>query len=101
MPLLEVSDAKRAANQANAKHSTGPKSPEGKEKSRQNAVRHGLRSKLAVIEKLGETVQSNYVLKDLYLKRVNPGTPEELTQHITRNLTLWGDAVKRSGASVD
>jgi tripartite-type tricarboxylate transporter receptor subunit TctC len=30
-----------------------------------------------------------------------PGTPEELTQHINRNLTLWGDAVKRSGASVD
>ena len=32
---------------------------------------------------------------------VAPGTPEELTQHITRNLKLWGDAVKRSGASVD
>lgn len=32
---------------------------------------------------------------------VAPGTPEELTRHITSNLTLWGDAVKRSGASVD
>ena len=32
---------------------------------------------------------------------VAPGTPEELTQHITSNLKLWGDAVKRSGASVD
>lgn len=32
---------------------------------------------------------------------VAPGTPEELAQHITSNLTLWGDAVKRSGASVD
>jgi len=32
---------------------------------------------------------------------VAPSTPEELTQHINRNLTLWGDAVKRSGASVD
>jgi tripartite-type tricarboxylate transporter receptor subunit TctC len=32
---------------------------------------------------------------------VAPGTPEELTQHITRNLTLWGEAVKRSGASID
>ena len=30
-----------------------------------------------------------------------PGTPEELTRHITSNLTLWGNAVKRSGASVD
>lgn len=32
---------------------------------------------------------------------VAPGTPEELAKHITSNLTLWGDAVKRSGASVD
>ena len=32
---------------------------------------------------------------------VAPSTPEELTQHISRNLTLWGNAVKRSGASVD
>ena len=32
---------------------------------------------------------------------VAPSTPEELTQHITSNLKLWGDAVKRSGASVD
>ena len=32
---------------------------------------------------------------------VAPGSPEELTKHITSNLVLWGDAVKRSGASVD
>jgi tripartite-type tricarboxylate transporter receptor subunit TctC len=32
---------------------------------------------------------------------VSPGTPEELSKHIASNLTLWGDAVKRSGASVD
>lgn len=32
---------------------------------------------------------------------VAPSSPEELSQHITSNLKLWGDAVKRSGASVD
>ena len=32
---------------------------------------------------------------------VAPGTPEALSQHITSNLKLWGDAVKRSGASID
>ncbi len=32
---------------------------------------------------------------------VAAGTPEDLTKHITGNLTLWGDAVKRSGASLD
>ena len=32
---------------------------------------------------------------------VAPGTPEELARHITSNLKLWGDAVRRSGATVD
>ena len=30
-----------------------------------------------------------------------PSTPEELARHIASNITLWGNAVKRSGASVD
>jgi hypothetical protein len=30
-----------AANRANAQHSTGPKTPEGKEKSKQNSYKHG------------------------------------------------------------
>jgi tripartite-type tricarboxylate transporter receptor subunit TctC len=32
---------------------------------------------------------------------VAPGTPAELARHIAASMTLWGDAVKRSGASVD
>jgi tripartite-type tricarboxylate transporter receptor subunit TctC len=32
---------------------------------------------------------------------VAPSTPEELARHIAANMTLWGDAVKRSGAVVD
>ena len=37
-----LSPQKLAANRANAQHSTGPTSPEGKEKSKFNAVKHGL-----------------------------------------------------------
>ena len=37
-----ASDRQRAANQRNAKKSTGPSSDSGKRRSRQNAVRHGL-----------------------------------------------------------
>ncbi|WP_431097020.1 Bug family tripartite tricarboxylate transporter substrate binding protein [Polaromonas aquatica] len=32
---------------------------------------------------------------------VAPGTPEALAKHIASNMTLWGEAVKRSGAAVD
>lgn len=37
-----ISDRRFQANRENAKHSTGPKTVEGKERSRRNAVKHGL-----------------------------------------------------------
>ena len=36
-------------NQANAKHSTGPRTPEGKAKSSLNALRHGITSQVVVM----------------------------------------------------
>jgi hypothetical protein len=47
-----TSPEKLAANRAHAQRSTGPKTPEGKEKSKFNAVKHGLTSRYfpAVIE---------------------------------------------------
>ena len=44
-----VTDAVRAANQANAKSSTGPKTDRGKEHSRNNALRHGILARNVVL----------------------------------------------------
>src|SRR4051812_17505030 len=41
-PTAEISTAQLAANQANARKSTGPRTEEGKAKARYNARRHGL-----------------------------------------------------------
>jgi hypothetical protein len=39
---MPISEAKLAANRRNAQKSTGPKTQEGKERSRRNALKHGL-----------------------------------------------------------
>ena len=60
-----------------------------------------------IIDKLNAAVRAALADPELRAQlavrgtEVAPGTPEELAKHIASNLMLWGDAVKRSGASVD
>ena len=49
---MTCSPARLAANRANAQLSTGPKTPEGKERSRANSIKHGLCSSVVVAEDL-------------------------------------------------
>jgi hypothetical protein len=42
--ITPISEKRLAANRANAQNSTGPRTPEGRAKSSQNAVKHGFRA---------------------------------------------------------
>jgi hypothetical protein len=55
-----ISDAKLHANRANAHHSTGPRTKEGKAASSQNAVKHGLSSAKTLIRPGEEEVYAEF-----------------------------------------
>jgi hypothetical protein len=57
-----ISDKQQQANQQNAQHSTGPKSPEGKAAIRFNALTHGLRTRATILP--GENAEDYYKLWD-------------------------------------
>jgi len=47
--MSEISQEQLAANRANAAHSCGPKTEEGKKRSSLNATRHGLTARAVVL----------------------------------------------------
>jgi hypothetical protein len=71
--------AQLAANRANAQHSTGPRSVEGKSASRFNALKHGIHAETAVIP--GEDPAEYDELAAEYRHRFLPETPDE-TYHV-------------------
>ena len=76
-----ISEKKLAANRANAQHSTGPKTQEGKEKSKLNAVKHGLTSRYfpALIEAgTAEWEELEAIRTDLFSHCQPVGPVEEL-----------------------
>ena len=62
--IAKVSELKLLANRLNAQKSTGPRTEAGKNKSKINALKHGLRAQELVILPLGET-ESGACLKKL------------------------------------
>ena len=77
MPRKPVSQKQIAANRANAARSTGPRTPEGKARSAQNACKHGFTaSSFAVIrlEELDEVAR----LKDDLVAVYQPANSQEL-----------------------
>jgi hypothetical protein len=73
----QISEAKLAANRANAQKSTGPATPEGKTRSSRNSFKHGLYSKQLVLP--GEDpVQLDQLRADLRAEHQPINTTEEI-----------------------
>ncbi len=77
-----LSDKQLAANRANAQLSTGPRTPEGKARSAQNATRHGLTSHRVVLSS-EEAPAYEALLENLRMEH-NPRTlvQEQLVQDL-------------------
>jgi hypothetical protein len=82
-----ASKRQTAANRLNAKRSTGPQSPEGKDRSSQNAITHGLSAKASLLP--NESPEEFYSLRGSVIDALKPeGVFElEFVERIT-NL-LW------------
>jgi len=70
-----TSERQKAANQANASHSTGPKTPEGKAAVRFNAIKHGLLARDVVLP--GEDADAFEDLRNQVRSNLSPVGPIE------------------------
>jgi hypothetical protein len=71
-----TTEAQIQANQANAQKSTGPRTPEGKEKASQNSLKHGLFAREGVIR--GEDWEEYEMHREALLAQLIPATPLEV-----------------------
>ncbi len=89
-----ATDAQLAANRRNARKSTGPRTPEGKAVSSQNATRHGLFASSVLLA--NESEMRLQELLDAHLTRFQPadmverGLVEAMVAAQWRQWRLWG-----------
>ena len=76
-----------AINRANSEHSTGPRTAEGKARSSQNALRHGLLSRTPVLPSEDQAAYEQHCRQ--FFEQYRPATPTEaqLTQELAD--TAW------------
>jgi hypothetical protein len=77
-----ATDEQLQANRRNAKRSTGPRSPEGKARSRLNSLKHGLTAKTLVI--VGERVHEFDELRAKLIDQYDPQSALECDQQRSR-----------------
>ena len=73
--MPEISERQLAANRANARKSTGPRSPAGKAASSHNALKSGIYAKAMIID--GEDPADLEALRDGYYRDFAPATTDE------------------------
>jgi len=84
---MELNEKQLAANRANAKKSTGPKTPAGKRISSQNATRHGFLARSILLP--GESRERFFELLSSLLTQFSPATPYEYDLLDTMVVTRW------------
>jgi hypothetical protein len=83
MPTNRKSETARA----NGAMSTGPATPEGKARSSQNALKHGLHSKQILLPT--ESAEEFHTLRDSYFDQFQPATPVEAELVESLAATRW------------
>jgi hypothetical protein len=86
-PKRPSSPEKIAANRANSLKSTGPRTPEGKERSRFNGLVHGLRAEVAVIP--GEDPAELRRRIDVWMEELGAETEAECSLVATAVQAVW------------
>ncbi len=79
---MSSSNLKILANRENAQKSTGPRTPEGKQRSRLNAVRHGLTGQVVILAE--EDMKRYHCLCKEFLEEWQPQGPTE--KHLVQTL---------------
>jgi hypothetical protein len=75
-PKRPLSEKQLAARRLNAQKSTGPRTPEGKARSSQNARKHGFFTQTALL--FYEAPEDFVALRDSYIDEYQPQTPTEM-----------------------
>jgi len=97
-----------AINRANSEHSTGPRTAEGKARSSQNALRHGLLSRTPVLPSEDQAAYEQHCRQ--FFDEYRPATPTEtqLTQELAdtawrlnRIPALEANLLKRAGQAME
>jgi len=75
-PKRPLSEKQLAARRSNARKSTGPRTPEGKARSSQNARKHGFFTQTALL--FYEAPEDFVALRDSYIDEYQPQSPTEM-----------------------